>query len=217
MDKVPLPIVKEFEHQASQNLCTLNFLAAFTRVISECNLTWKTVKTVLRLLSNKSKITFKKGANPDKAARNGYEKTCKYLDILNKRILIQQRALVCQSKASFHILQREMYFMGSSVLIRCEAEMTHLEPQLGDTRCQELRSSPFCPTPLFRSQLVKEGEEFLLNKGTSKNTQGFRPYQNQPFCGPHHNKKEAFTGNAPMWVSPLQAVTNRFIQAGETE
>ena len=28
--------------------------------------------------------------------------------------------------------------MGNSVLIRCEAEMTLLQPHLGDTRCQEL-------------------------------------------------------------------------------
>ena len=36
--------------------------------------------------------------------------------------------------------------MGFSVLIGCEAEMTHLQPHLGDTRHQELRSSPFVPT-----------------------------------------------------------------------
>ena len=83
-----------------------------------------------------------------------------------------------------------MYFMGNSVLIRCETEMTHLEPHLVDTRYQELRSSPFCPTPLFCSQLVKEREELLLNKATPKTTLGLRSYQNQPFCGPHHNKKE---------------------------
>ena len=48
----------------------------------------------------------------------------------------------------------EMYIMGNSVLIKCEAEMTHLQPNLGDARHQELRRSPFCPSPLFRSQLV---------------------------------------------------------------
>ena len=62
-----------------------------------------------------------KGASPKKAVRNGYKKTCDYLDILNKRILIQQRALACQSKALGHILQREVYTMGNSVLIRREA------------------------------------------------------------------------------------------------
>ena len=38
MGKVKLQVVKEFEHQARQNLCTLNFLAAFNQVISDCNL-----------------------------------------------------------------------------------------------------------------------------------------------------------------------------------
>ena len=67
--------------------------------------------------------------------------------------------------------------------------MTHLQPHLGDSRRQELRSPPLWPTPLFQSQLVKNGEEFLLKKGTPKETQGFRPNQNKPFCGPHNKKR----------------------------
>ena len=117
------------------------------------------------------KSQIQKGVNPEKAARHGFEKNCDYLDTPNKRILIQQRALACQSKALAHILQWELYTMGNSSLIRCEAEMTHLQPHLGDSRRQELRSSPFWPTLLFRSQLVKDGEEFLLKKDTPKDTQ----------------------------------------------
>ena len=30
---------------------------------------------------------------------------------------------------------------------------------------------------VFKSQLVKEGEDFLLKEGTSKDSQGFAPYQ----------------------------------------
>ena len=33
--------------------------------------------------------------------------------------------------------------MGNTGLLRREAEMTLLQPQLGETRCQELRNSPF--------------------------------------------------------------------------
>ena len=36
--KAPLTVIKEFEHQARQNLCTLNFSATFTKAASECNL-----------------------------------------------------------------------------------------------------------------------------------------------------------------------------------
>ena len=178
MGKVLLPIVKEFEHQARENLCT----AAFTKTASECN-------AIL-------------------------EKTCDYLDVLNKRIIIQQRALACQSKALAHILQRELYTMGNSILIRCEAEMTHLQPHLGDSRCQELRNSPFWPTPLFRSQLVNDGEKFLLKKGSPKNTQSFDPIKTSPFVVPTTIRKEAPTGNVPMGDSPLQTITNCFSQAG---
>ena len=48
-----------------------------------------------------------------------------------------------------------------------KAEMTLLQPQVGDTRSQELMNSPFWPSSLFKSQLVKEGEDFLLKKGTT--------------------------------------------------
>ena len=79
--------------------------------------------------------------------------------------------------------------MGNTGLLRRKAKMTLLQPHLGDSRRQELRNSPFWPTPLFRPQLVKDGKDFLLKKGTLKDSQGFGPYQNKPFRGPHHNKK----------------------------
>ena len=83
---------------------------------------------------------------------------------MNKRILIQQRALACLHKSIAHILQRELYTMGNTGLLRREAEMTLLQPHLGDSRRQELRNPPFWPTPLFKSQLVQDGD-FLLKKG----------------------------------------------------
>ena len=79
---------------------------------------------------------------------------CDYVNILDKRIPFQQRALACQSKALAHILQKEIFTLRNSVLIKHEAKMAHFQPHLGDTRPQELRSSSLCPTPLFHSQLV---------------------------------------------------------------
>ena len=58
-------------------------------------------------------------------------------------------------------------------LLRCVAEMTLLQPQLGETRRQELRNSSLFDSSLFQSQLMKEDEDFLLKKGTSKDS-GFR-------------------------------------------
>ena len=37
MGKVPLPILKELEHQARQTISTLNFTAAFAKTSSSCN------------------------------------------------------------------------------------------------------------------------------------------------------------------------------------
>ena len=70
--------------------------------------------------------------------------------------------------------------MGNTGLLRHEAEMTLLQPQLGETRCQELRNSPCWHSSLFKSQLVKERQDFLIKKGTSKDSQGFGPYQTSP-------------------------------------
>ena len=46
------------------------------------------------------------------------------MDILDRRINIQQKAIACQSKALSHMLQMELYTMGNSVLIRREGEMS---------------------------------------------------------------------------------------------
>ena len=160
--KVPLQVLKELEHEARQNRSTINFTATFAGTASSCN-------TVMEKCPHSAKATFKrirnqiqKGADPERAARRGYENACDYFEIMNKRILIQQRALACLSKSVAHILQRELYTMGNTGLLSREAEMTLLQPHLGDSRRQELWNSPFWPTPLFKSQLVKDGEDFLL-------------------------------------------------------
>ena len=67
----------------------------------------------------------------------------------------------------------------------------------------------FWPTPLFRSQLVKDGEDFLRKKAPLKN------HRVLDLIGPHHNKiKEAPTGNAPMGAIPPKALISRFPQVG---
>ena len=104
--------------------------------------------------------------------------------------------------------------MGNTGLIRCEAEITLLQPHLGETRCQELRNSPFWHSSLFKSQLVKEGDDFLLKKGTSKDSGGvLDPIKTSPFVAPT-TRKEAPTGNPPMGATPYKALTNRFPRAG---
>ena len=64
----------------------------------------------------------------------------------------------------------EQDFLGNTGLLRRETEMTLIQPHLGDSRRQELRNSSFWPTPLFKSQLDKVGEDFLLKKGTPKDS-----------------------------------------------
>ena len=129
MGKVPIK-----EHQARQNLSTINFMAAFAKTSSSCNSTLEKCQHSLKSSFKKVKSQIQKGANPEKAARRGYKEACEYLEIWNKTILIQQRVLACLSKSLAHILQRECYTMGNTGLLRCEAEMTQHQPQLGDSK-----------------------------------------------------------------------------------
>ena len=47
----------------------------------------------IKATAKQVKTQIQNGTNPEKAVETGYEKTCDYLYILNKRIHIQQRAL----------------------------------------------------------------------------------------------------------------------------
>ena len=190
MGKVPLPVLTELEHQARQNLSTIN-MATFALTSSSCNSTLEKCQHSLKSSFKRVKSQIQKGANPEKAARRGYDQACEYLELWNKTILIQQRAIACLSNSLAHILQRELYTMGNTGLLRRDAETTLLQPHLGETRCRELRNSPFWPSSMFKSQLVKEREDFL-KKGTSKDAHGFAPYQNKPFHGPHNKTKGSY-------------------------
>ena len=108
MAKVPLPILKE--HQARQNISTLNFTADFAKISSSCNATLGKYQHSLKSTFKRVKSQIQKGANPEKVAKRGYGQACEYLDLWNKTVLIQHRALTCLSKSLAHILQRELYY-----------------------------------------------------------------------------------------------------------
>ena len=88
--------------------------------------------------------------------------------------------------------------------------MTLLQPHLGDSRRQKLRNSPFCPTPLFRLQLVKDGEDFLLKKRTLKIHRVLNPIKTSPFVVPTTIRKDAPTGNAPYGGNSSQSSNQSF-------
>ena len=88
MGKVPLQVLKELEHQARQNLSTINFTATFAKTAFACNTTVEKCQDILKSTFKKVKSQIQKGANPEKAARCGYENAGDYFEVLNKRILI---------------------------------------------------------------------------------------------------------------------------------
>ena len=88
MGKVPLQVHKELDHQARQNLSTINSTATFAKTAYTCNTTMEKCQDSLKATFKKVKNQIQKAANPEKAARRGYEPTCDYFEILNKSILI---------------------------------------------------------------------------------------------------------------------------------
>ena len=152
MGKVSLHVLKELEHQARQNQSTINFTATFARTASPCNTVMEKCQHSIKATFKRVKSQIQKGTDPERAVRCGYDNACDYFEIMNKRILIQQRVIACLSKSVANILQKELYTMGNTGLLRREAEMSLLQPHLGDSRHRELRNSPFWPSPLFKSQ-----------------------------------------------------------------
>ena len=214
MGKVPLPILKELEHQARQNISTLNFTTTFAKTSSSCNSTLEKCQHSLKSTFKKVKSQIKKGADPEKVAKHGYEEACDYLDIWNKTLIIPILDLSQQITCSY--TPEGVIFHGQhQALLRRIAEMTLLQPHLGETRHQELRNASFWPPSLFKSQLVKEGEDFLLKKAPQKTLRVLDPIRINPFVVP--TTKEAPTGNVPMGAIPLKTVTSCFPLAGETK
>ena len=79
MGKVPLRILKALEHQARQNISTLNFTAAFAKTSSSCNATVEKCQYSLKSTFKKVKSQIQKGANPERAAKCGYEQACEHI------------------------------------------------------------------------------------------------------------------------------------------
>ena len=83
MGKVPLPILKELKHQARQNISTLHFTAAFAKISSSCSAFLEKCQHSLKSTFKRVKSQIQKGANPEKAAKRGYEQACVHLDFWN--------------------------------------------------------------------------------------------------------------------------------------
>ena len=61
----------------------------------------------LKSTFKKVKTQIQKGANPEKAARCGYDTACDYFEALSRPFLFNKE--LCLSKSLAHILQRELY------------------------------------------------------------------------------------------------------------
>ena len=66
MGKVPLPILKELEHQSRQNICMLNFATTFAKTSSSCNSTLEKCQHSLKSTFKKVKSQIRKVPIPTK-------------------------------------------------------------------------------------------------------------------------------------------------------
>ena len=69
MGMVPLSILKELEHQARQNISTLNSTAVFAKSFSSCNATLEKFQHSLKSTFKMIMAQIQKGANPEKAPK----------------------------------------------------------------------------------------------------------------------------------------------------
>ena len=69
MGKVPLQVLKELEHQARQNLSTINFTATFAKTASACNTVMEKCQHSIKATFTRVKSQIQEGADPEKAAR----------------------------------------------------------------------------------------------------------------------------------------------------
>ena len=98
-------------------------------------------------------------------------------------------------------------------LLRYEAEMTLLQPHLGDSRLQEFRSSLFGLLLCSSLTLSWTEKSSSLKKAPLKSPKVLDPIKISPFVVPTL-RKEAPTESAPMGSTPHKAVTNHFLQVG---
>ena len=68
MDKVPLQVLKELEHQARQNLSTVKFTGTFTKTASSCNTIMEKCQHSMKATFKRAKSQIQKGADPERAA-----------------------------------------------------------------------------------------------------------------------------------------------------
>ena len=135
MCNVPLPILKELEHQVRQNISMFNYATTFAKNSSTCNATLEKCQYSLKSTFKKVESQIRKIEDPERASKCGYEQVCEYLDMWNETVPNQHRALTCLSKSLV------IYSRGSYTLWVTPAEITMLQPHLGETRRQQLRNS----------------------------------------------------------------------------
>ena len=137
----------------------------------------------------KVKTQIQKDANPEKAVRRGYDTASDYFEMLNKTILTQQRALACLHKSLAHILQRELYGQHWPAQARGRNDLPTTLRGYETSGTEEFALLNFL---IIQVSASKGGRTLPPQKGTSKDSQGFAPYQNKPFRGPHNKKRGSY-------------------------
>ena len=137
--------------------------------------------------SKQVKTQIQKGANPETAAKNGHERTCDYLDILDRRINIQQRALKCQSKALSHMLQREHY--GKLRPNQKRGRNVPFTTPFGRYQVATAEELTLCSYSSVSFTTSEGWEEFLLKKGTPQKHSGLQALIKSAHFWPHPQPK----------------------------
>ena len=165
-----------------------------TRLFHTVTLLMKAAGTTSKLPLRVARIKLKRGQT--------YDKTCDFLDVLDKRIHIKQRALACQTKALSDMLLRYIYVMGNACVIWRDAEMIYLHPDLGETRCLELRNLSCLPLTFIPFTAGEGRKKIPPKKSHSLAVTGLEALSKSSFFWPSHcntsdsNRKPLYGGHS---------------------
>ena len=133
---------------------------------------------------------------------------------------MQQRALAYQSKALSHMLQRELYTMGNSVLIRQRRRNVPSATQFWRYQTSATEELSICS---YSFVAFSTGEGLTLGwrrvppqESNPKTLSSSSPIKTSPFVFLSTTRKEVPSGYAPTGNNSMQAAISHFPAAGET-
>ena len=146
--------LKDFETLSRENIALINYGGFFSQVITN------SLETISKGWDESLSYASRQVTD---------QKSLEYFASVQKKLKeatsAQFKALTRLSQVNDTMVKSNLHMAGLSTLLRREAVLSNLNPALDSNRKSALRNSSFLSSQLFESELISEGEEYLLKKG----------------------------------------------------